>query len=118
MSTRRHSSKREKVLKVLQHHHGALSASVIHKALPDMNITTIYRNLELFVKDGLINKLNLGNDEAYYEYSKEPHHHAICNDCDEVIHFSAPEDKIKKLLELEDFKVDSIEITVRGTCQH
>lgn len=83
-----------------------------------MDITTIYRNLELFVEDGVVKKLNLGSEEALYEYAEEIHHHAVCTDCDRIIHFTAPEGEIKELLGLKDFNADSIEITVRGTCKH
>lgn len=116
--TRRNSQKREKVLETLKRSHGALSASALHKKMPEMDITTIYRNLEIFVEDGLVKKLNLGSEEALYEYAEESHHHAVCTDCDRIIHFSVPEEEIKKLLDLKDFNTDSIEITVRGTCKH
>lgn len=116
--TRRYSQKREKILETLKHSHGALSATELHKKLSGMDLTTVYRNLELFVKDGLVKKLHFGNDEAVYEYTEEAHHHAVCTDCDKVIHFSAPDQEIKKLLDLKGFNTDSIEITVRGTCRH
>lgn len=115
---RRRSQKREQILETLKRTHSALSASALHKKLPKMDLTTIYRNLELFVEDGLVKKLNLGGDEAFYEYAEEAHHHAVCTDCDRVIHFTAPEEKVKALLGLKDFNADSIEITVRGTCRH
>ena len=83
-----------------------------------MDLTTVYRNLEIFVEDGVVKKLNLGGEEALYEYTEEAHHHAVCTDCDRVLHFTAPEKEIKALLGLKDFDADSIEITVRGTCRH
>lgn len=116
MISRRRSNKREKVLDMLKHS-GAISAAALHKKLPGMNLTTVYRNLEIFVKDGIATRFSLGGDEALYEYAKEPHHHAICVDCDKVIHFHAPAEKIKKLLDLQDFDVESMEITVRGKCR-
>ncbi len=106
------------ILEALKKSHGALSAAALHKKLSGMDLTTVYRNLELFVRDGNVKKLNLHGDEALYEYAEQAHHHAICTDCDQVIHFSAPDEEIKRLLNLKDFKADSIEITVRGTCQH
>lgn len=115
---RRRSKKREKILETLKRCHGALSVADLHKKLPEMDITTIYRNLELFVEDGVVKKLHLGSDEALYEYTEEAHHHAVCVDCDRVIHFAAPDEEVKKLLGLKDFNTDSIEITVRGTCKH
>ena len=116
--TRRHSKKREQILDVLKHEHGALSASEIHAKVPTLNLATIYRNLDVFVADGEVKKLQLGGTEAVYEYLREPHHHAVCNECNKVIHFTAPDEHIKKLLDIEDFNVDELEVTVRGTCKH
>lgn len=115
---RRKSLKREQILKVLKGAHGALSAAAIHKKVPKIDLTTIYRNLDMFVKDGTVKRLNLGDSEAQYEYSEETHHHAICLDCDKVIHFTAPDAKIMKLLDIKGYKAKSLEITLRGTCDH
>lgn len=118
MATRRNSKKREEILNVLKNCHGALSAAQIHSKVSGMDITTVYRNLEIFVNEGIVRKLNLGSDEAQYEFTKEPHHHAICSDCNRVLHFSAPTEKLKKILELPDFETESIEITMHGKCKH
>lgn len=115
---RRHSKKREQILSVLKKEHGALSASDIHAKLPDLDLTTIYRNLDLFVSEGEVKKLQLGSKEAQYEYAREPHHHAVCTECERVIHFTAPDDKIKQLLGIKEFQVDALEVTVRGICKH
>ena len=116
--TRHKNKKREQILNVLKQEHGALSASEIHAKLPSLNLTTIYRNLDTFVADGDVKKLQLGGNESHYEYVREPHHHAVCRECERVIHFTAPDEKIKKLLGMKDFQVDELEVTVRGTCKH
>jgi Fe2+ or Zn2+ uptake regulation protein len=110
------TQKRLRILEVLKACHGALSVADIHKRLPDIDLVTIYRNLDLFTKEKLIRQVHLGSDEAQYEYQTEPHHHAVCTDCHKVIHFTAPTEKLKKLLQLEGFDVDEIEVTVRGIC--
>ena len=110
--------KRQQILAALRAHHGALSATEIHTKVPTIDLVTVYRNLDLFVKAKLIKQVNLGTDEMLYEYQHQPHHHALCTDCDKVIHFTAPDEKIKKLLGLENFTVDELELTVRGTCRH
>jgi Fe2+ or Zn2+ uptake regulation protein len=110
------TDKRKKILVVLQSQKKALSASVIHKMLPEIDLVTIYRNLDAFAKEKLIKRVSLGTDEALYEYQPEPHHHAICDDCERIIHFKAPDKKIIKLLGLEGFEVDELEVTVRGRC--
>lgn len=116
MKNRRHSPKRDKILKVLKKAKGALSAADVHKKIPEIDLTTIYRNLEMFVTDGLVKKLSWGKNEAVYEYQEEDHHHAICTNCDKVIHFDAPDQEIIRLLQINGFAPDSLEITVRGKC--
>lgn len=115
---KRYSKKREQILDVLKAERGALSAAQLHKKLPVLNLTTIYRNLDAFVEQGEVKKLQFGGTEAQYEYTNEPHHHAICNKCERVIHFTAPNEQIKKLLGIEDFEVTDFEVTVRGLCRH
>ena len=110
------TEKRKQILQTLKAHKGALSAAELHAKLPNIDLVTIYRNLDVFVKERLIKRVSLGTDEALFEYQAEPHHHAVCSDCEKVIHFKAPDAKIIKLLGLEGFAVDELEVTVRGKC--
>lgn len=115
---RRHSKKRDEIKAVLINQSGALSATAIATALPHLDLSTIYRNLDIFVMDGVVKKLNLDSGEALYESQSQPHHHAVCTDCNRIIHFTAPDAKIKKLLGLNDFIITNLEVTVRGICPH
>lgn len=115
---KRRSQKRDDILAILKSHHGALSAAAIHVQLPSIDLTTIYRNLELFATEGIVKKLHLKGNEAMFEFQSHPHHHAVCVECDKVIHFKAPDEKIKKLLGLENFHIDELEVTVKGKCYH
>lgn len=112
------SKKRQAILSVLQKQKTALSAAEIHALLPDIDLATVYRNLERFTREGVIKKVQLGTHEARFEYQEEPHHHAICSECNRVIHFTAPDKKIKKLLGMKDFHIEELELTVRGVCNH
>jgi Fe2+ or Zn2+ uptake regulation protein len=111
------TEKRKRILDVLKQHKGALSAASLHAKMSDVDLVTIYRNLDLFTKEKLIKRVSLSDSEAQYEYQNEPHHHAICLDCERVIHFKAPDAKIVKLLGLEGFDVDELEVTVKGKCR-
>lgn len=116
---RRFSKKRAEIQAVLEASHDALSAAEIHGALPHLDLATIYRNLELFVTDKVARKLHLGdNGEARYEVASQPHHHAICTDCHEVLHFTAKTDALVKALNLPNFEIEDIEVTVRGRHKH
>ena len=106
------TTKRKAILETLKKKYGTMSAADIHAALPNMDLVTIYRNLELFTKEKMIKQFHLTSGEAQYEYQTEPHHHAVCTTCERVIHFTAPDQKLKKLLGIEDFEVDEIESTL------
>ena len=99
------TTKRQEILDVLQKNHGTMSAAAIHAALPNTDLVTIYRTLELFTKEKMIKQFHLTSGEAQYEFQTEPHHHAVCTSCEKVIHFTAPDQKLKKLLGIEDFEV-------------
>jgi Fe2+ or Zn2+ uptake regulation protein len=107
---------RQAILDLLKSTHGTLSAAAIHSTLPNMDLVTIYRALDLFTKEKMIKQFHLTGGEAQYEYQIEPHHHAVCSSCEKVIHFTAPDAKLKKLLGISDFEVDEIEVTVKGIC--
>ena len=112
------TKKRQAILDALKKSKEALSAAEVHEKLSDIDLATVYRSLEYFTEEKVIKKLQLGSQEAKFEYQHEPHHHAICTECERVIHFTAPDEKIKKLLGVSDFKVDELEVTVRGICNH
>ena len=50
---------------------------------------TVYRTLDILVKNNFVRKLNIGNGMARYECKiNSPHHdHMICNKCDKIIEF-------------------------------
>ena len=112
------TKKREAILDELKKYHGALSAAELHARLPQIDLATIYRTVELFTNEKIIKKLHFTDGEAKFEYQQEPHHHAVCEQCEKVIHFTAPDEKIIKLLGLDDFNVEELEVTVRGTHRH
>lgn len=52
---------------------------------PSINFSTVYRNLELLCKLGVINKLNINSGISHFELRhKEHHHHIICLGCGDM----------------------------------
>lgn len=109
---------RQEVLSALESASEALSAAQIHSLLPQINLVTIYRTLEYFTNEGLTKRLYLNDQEAQYELADEPHHHAVCDYCDRVIHFTVDEAALLKHFSFKDFNISDIDITVRGHCQN
>ena len=53
---------------------------------PHMNISTIYRTLELLKKLGLATETDLGDGRVrYHSIKKGHHHHLVCQRCGEVL---------------------------------
>jgi len=115
MRTTKH---RQEILDTLAVCHGTLSAQEVHTRLPHINLATIYRNLEAFSEVGIIKKMYLASGKAQYEYQKTPHHHAVCDTCDKVIHFTIPPQDLKKVVQVPGFAIDNVELVVHGSCTH
>ena len=58
------------MLEVLKKHHGTLSAADIHSKLPEIDLVTIYRNLDLFVKEKMI-KLIFSKNKLTFKIFKQ-----------------------------------------------
>jgi Fur family ferric uptake transcriptional regulator len=56
---------------------------VLHR-LPRISLGTVYRNLDLLVKAGTIQKLEYGSEEARFDGEVTPHHHIRCVKCGRV----------------------------------
>jgi len=53
------TKKRTLILNALKTHHGTLSAADISQKIPEIDLVTIYRNLDLFVKKNLLKRFTL-----------------------------------------------------------
>jgi len=87
---------RRAILDVLNHTGKHLSAEQIYKetskVYPNVGLSTIYRNLEMLVRIGLVCKFDAGDNKSRYEIAKRPnenhHHHLICKKCNSIIDYS------------------------------
>jgi Fur family ferric uptake transcriptional regulator len=70
------------VLDVLSRSHGPVAIETI-KADPalDINPTTIYRILEIFVQKGIVYQTDFRDGKAYFELQRHHHHHVVCTNC-------------------------------------
>jgi len=85
-----------------------------------VNVSTVYRTLELLVNLDLVVETRLEGSVCYYEVSPEPtHHHFVCTQCGAVGHFSdallAPVHE--ELDERQAFAVSQIQVTAFGVCR-
>ncbi len=91
----------------------------VQRELPSVSPSTVYRNLDVLVAEGLVLRTALGGDRAYYEPAHvHPHHHLVCRSCDGVthVHSDALGDLTARLRETAGFTLGQDEITLFGTC--
>lgn len=69
------------------HHISAEEIYIQVKAkYPHMNISTIYRTMDLLKKLGLVTETNLGEGRVrYHAAEKGHHHHLVCQKCGKII---------------------------------
>ena len=58
----------------------ALYAS-IREEFPNISLGTVYRNLNLLVELGEIQKLNFGDGADHFDADTSPHYHFMCREC-------------------------------------
>ncbi|MEX1137970.1 MAG: Fur family transcriptional regulator [Bacteroidota bacterium] len=101
----------------------------VHKAYPNIGLTTVYRTLDLLEGMGIVTRLQIGDGRARYELLENPrkpghHHHLVCTDCKRIVEYSDFVDEELGLLrkvEVElsrkhDFRITGHVIQFQGIC--
>lgn len=96
---------REAILNLLSNTSEHMSAKEIFDALsgryPGIGLSTVYRTLDLLVRAGFLNQMNIGDGQSRYEFKSgekdEHHHHLICYKCGKIIDYK---DFLEEELEL------------------
>ena len=86
---------------------------------PRLSLSTVYRNLQLFKKLGLIEEHHFNEGHHHYEVkSLAEHQHLLCLGCGKVIEFACPlSQKFKEAIGRQhDFDIIGAEVRVTGLC--
>jgi len=96
-SGRRRTPQRELILSILEETDEHLDAEQIlnraRRHLPDLNLTTVYRTLEVLQSMGIVAQRYFARDHGreYYEAAvKREHYHFTCLGCGEIIELHTP----------------------------
>ena len=57
----------------------------LRKKMPNISLSTVYRNLSLMSEEGLILKLTPGGASDHFDGDTSPHQHFMCNECGKII---------------------------------
>ncbi len=98
------------------------TADEIYKALehkfPNMSVATVYNNLRVFKKTGLVKELTFGDASSRFDFSTHRHYHVICSECGKIVDFFYPAlDEVESLAaQVTGFKVDHHRLEIYGVC--
>jgi Fur family peroxide stress response transcriptional regulator len=88
MKTLKYSRQRESIKNRLMSRHDHPTADTLYTCIreeyPNISLGTVYRNLNLLVEIGEIQKLSCGNGPDRFDGDIRPHYHFVCRECGEV----------------------------------
>ena len=117
--------KRNAILECLRSTDQHPSAETVHEMLqsehPDISLATVYRNLALFKKQGLIQSIGTVNGIERFDANTDPHVHFVCTGCDAVLDF--PQVEVPTSLGTNAEKqtgcqIAGCQLTFTGLCQN
>ena len=112
--------KRNAILDCLQGTDTHPSADMVHEMLrtehPDISLATVYRNLSLFKRQGLITSVATVRGNERFDANTGPHVHFICDHCDAVIDLHQIEVPMDLGSQCPGCRIDSCQLTFRGLC--
>jgi Fur family ferric uptake transcriptional regulator len=94
-------------------------SAAVRRTAPSVNISTVYRTLELLEELGLVQHTHLGHGAPTYSIpSDEDHVHLVCRDCGGVdeAEVSLVDDVVRRLSAERGFTVDVGHFAVFGQC--
>lgn len=118
------TAQRRVVMEVLAQSHDHPTVEQIHtlveERLPGVSKATVYRNLEMLLRLGLVRALAHPGSSARFDPHPEPHHHFFCDRCG-AVHDLAPErvsgsEHLGFVVGEDGLTGRDVSVTVRGTC--
>lgn len=93
-------------------------AASIQRTNPDVNLSTVYRTLEVLDSAGLVIRAGVGDGATTYHLVDDPHHHAVCDRCGAVIVLPAGafDAVVRRLDRDHGFSARPSHLTVGGLC--
>ncbi len=124
MNNRRYkrSRQREYIYKLLQKTDKHPTASWIYDQLkpefPNLSMGTVYRNINILLDQGLIQKIEAGSSFDRYDANTEPHYHFLCKECGAVddIPFELFKTLNEDVSQSTGYKIDGHRLDFFGIC--
>ncbi|NHC46854.1 Fur family transcriptional regulator [Motilibacter aurantiacus] len=92
----------------------------VQRTASGVNVSTVYRTLELLEELGLVTHTHLGHGAPTYHPANESDHlHLVCRDCGRVTEAdtSVADDLVKRIAREQGFAVDVSHFAIFGRCR-
>lgn len=98
---------------------GHATPEQICESIDGVDITTVYRTLELLEQIGMVRHAHLGHGAPSYRPAEDEHIHVVCHACGAVVDAepSLVEPLAQRLLAADGFVLDRAHFTVFGRCR-
>lgn len=85
----------------------------------DINLSTVYRTLEVFEKNKILERFNIGENGFVYSLIKNKHSHILkCSVCNKEIEFPCPMKQIEEMVKAQTgFTFIEHNIVFKGICK-
>lgn len=122
----RYTVGRRRLVDVLMRSKQPLTLPEIVDVAPDLAASSVYRNLEVLERSGVVHRINSGGQRAHFELA-EPlvshHHHLVCTGCGAIADVQL-DDQLEELLDQTltgiahrfGFKPRSHNLDIHGHC--
>ena len=85
-----------------------------------VNKTTLYREIEFYLDQGLVTEVQFNDHKKRYELAKEHHHHFVCNKCNKIIDLKLKPElsrEIKRICNKLKITINRHNLEFYGLCQ-
>lgn len=119
---RRNTIQRDLVLEAVKDMHCHATADEVYmhiaKAHPTVSRGTVYRNLKLLAKEGVILRVEVSDGPDHFDHNTMPHYHVLCVNCGKAydVDMEPLPDLRKKIQDNHGFEFLCYEVLFKGVC--
>ena len=109
----------EEVLKACDHPTAAQIYERVAASMPNVSLTTVYRNLNRLTADGRIRRITIPNEPDRFDKTVYDHYHIKCEVCGyfgDVMRVPYDSSIPARIAKESGYKINSNEIIFRGVC--
>ena len=90
----------------------------VRRRIPSISLATVYKNLHLFIKSGIVGEVSLHHGSLRVETNRAAHHHLVCRSCRSITDLD--EKSFRLVMQPskfpERFLVERMSVEVLGLC--